>query len=156
MAHNVHGCALAVAVGGTVRGVLVLGASGSGKTTLVAETLARARALGRFARWVADDRVELERAGEAVVARPPPSLAGRVEVPFGAVSAVDFLPRCLLDAVVRLDGERPLRIPDVERTTTGVPGTGPLPLLRLPPQCAQAGAAALLAWLDAGCGQHDA
>jgi HPr kinase/phosphorylase len=55
------------------RGVLLLGPSGAGKSALALALIGRGAAL------VADDRVVLTRAGEALVARAPATLAGLVE-----------------------------------------------------------------------------
>ncbi len=56
------------------RGVLLRGPSGAGKSDLAL------RLVDGGAFLVADDRVDLERAGESVVARPPAPLAGLIEV----------------------------------------------------------------------------
>jgi HPr kinase/phosphorylase len=60
-----------VAVAG--RGLLILGPSGSGKSALAL----RMMAIG--ARLVADDRVDLSREADALVARCPAPLRGRIE-----------------------------------------------------------------------------
>jgi serine kinase of HPr protein (carbohydrate metabolism regulator) len=60
-------------------GILLRGASGSGKTRLGAEIIALARAGGRFADLVGDDRVHLEAAHGRLVARPVPAIAGLIE-----------------------------------------------------------------------------
>lgn len=61
-----------VAIGG--RGVMILGPSGAGKSDLAL------RLIDRGAELVADDRTILTRAGTAVVATCPPTIAGRIEV----------------------------------------------------------------------------
>ncbi len=66
---NLHASCVALAG----RGVLILGPSGSGKSALSLELMARGADL------VADDRVLLRRAGEALLARPPESIAGMIE-----------------------------------------------------------------------------
>lgn len=55
------------------RGVLILGPSGSGKSGLAL----RLMALG--AQLVADDRTELTREGDGLIARCPPALSGLIE-----------------------------------------------------------------------------
>jgi HPr kinase/phosphorylase len=66
---NLH----ATCVAAEGRGLLILGPSGSGKSALALQLMA----LG--ARLVADDRVDLERRGDEVVARCPPELSGLIE-----------------------------------------------------------------------------
>ncbi|PIY73077.1 MAG: serine kinase, partial [Rhodobacterales bacterium CG_4_10_14_0_8_um_filter_70_9] len=69
----IHASCVAWAVAGKARGLLILGASGAGKSALALELIALGAAL------VADDQVALRRVGEAVVAAPPPPLAGLIE-----------------------------------------------------------------------------
>ncbi len=63
--------ASAVAVDG--RGVLILGPSGSGKSSLALQLIALGGQL------IADDQVMLHRAGDAVIAAAPATLAGLIE-----------------------------------------------------------------------------
>lgn len=63
--------ATAVAISG--RGILILGPAGSGKSTLALELMATGASL------VADDRTNLARAGDQVLASCPPALSGRIE-----------------------------------------------------------------------------
>lgn len=72
-AETVHASCVAWLEKGRARGLLILGASGAGKSALALELIALGAAL------VADDRVALRRDGAAVVASPPPALAGLVE-----------------------------------------------------------------------------
>ncbi|MCE6958414.1 HPr kinase/phosphatase C-terminal domain-containing protein [Cereibacter sphaeroides] len=60
-----------VAVGD--RALLIMGPSGSGKSSLALELIALGAAL------VADDQTEVERRGDLLVARCPPSIAGMIE-----------------------------------------------------------------------------
>ena len=71
--------ATAVLVG--ARAVLIRGPAGSGKSRL-ALTLIEAALAGslRFARLVADDRVEIEASHGRLIARPASTLAGLIEV----------------------------------------------------------------------------
>lgn len=55
------------------RGVLICGPSGSGKSTLALELMARGATL------VADDRTELRREGDRLIARCPPAIRGLIE-----------------------------------------------------------------------------
>ena len=67
---NLHGSAVAFAG----RGVLILGGAGTGKSALALALIGRGAAL------VADDRVEIERRGGALIASAPAALAGLIEV----------------------------------------------------------------------------
>ena len=72
---NIH--ASCVLVG--PRALLVRGPAASGKSSLVLALLARARSERRFARLVADDQVFITAVGDALIARTPPTIAGRIE-----------------------------------------------------------------------------
>ena len=64
--------ASAIAING--RGVLIEGEPGSGKSSL-ALTL-----IDRGAMLIGDDGVALARKGEAIIASPPPNIAGKIEI----------------------------------------------------------------------------
>ena len=66
---QVHGSAIAL----NDNALLITGASGSGKSTLALEMIA----LG--AELVADDRVDLIRQGDAILASAPETIAGQIE-----------------------------------------------------------------------------
>ena len=66
---NIHGSCVAVAG----RGLLILGPSGAGKSALALQIMALGGQL------VADDRVELTRQGDEVIARCPVALRGLIE-----------------------------------------------------------------------------
>ncbi|HEY8566754.1 MAG TPA: HPr kinase/phosphatase C-terminal domain-containing protein [Beijerinckiaceae bacterium] len=92
-------------------GILIRGASGAGKSRLARRLVAGARAQGRFARLVADDRVALACCSGRIVARPVAPLSGLVEV-----RGVGLLPtRAEAAALVRLVVDclevRPDRLP---------------------------------------------
>ncbi|MEX2642614.1 MAG: HPr kinase/phosphatase C-terminal domain-containing protein [Acetobacterales bacterium] len=112
------------------RGVLILGRSGSGKSDLALRLLMQGAAL------VADDRVDLRFEGGAVVASPPPSLAGLIEIRgVGIVAAADIravaAAECVICLVVELVApEHVPRLPPQARCDLlGVS----LPVLRLAP-----------------------
>jgi serine kinase of HPr protein (carbohydrate metabolism regulator) len=95
--------ATCVAIGG--RGILIRGRSGSGKSDLAL------RLIDRGARLVSDDYTILDRDGERLRARPPKTIAGKLEV--RGVGIVDLppladVPVCLL---VELD-KAPERLPE--------------------------------------------
>ncbi len=67
---TIHATAVAI----RSRAVLLVGPSGSGKSDLAL------RLIDRGATLIADDRVVVTRVGERLLAAPPPTLAGRIEV----------------------------------------------------------------------------
>ncbi len=101
--------ASAVAVEG--RGLLILGASGAGKSGLAL----RLMALG--ARLVADDRVLVDRAGAALVARAPAALAGIIEARGIGLLRAEPIASAPLALAVDLDAESPARMPQSREIT---------------------------------------
>jgi HPr kinase/phosphorylase len=95
--------ATAISVAG--RGLLILGASGSGKSGLAL----RMMALG--AELVADDRVLLRRAGDALLARPPEALAGLIEARGVGLLSVPHRREAPLALAVDLDADFEARMP---------------------------------------------
>lgn len=85
-------------------GVLLRGPSGAGKSDLAL------RLLDRGARLVADDRVDLRRAGAAVVASAPATLRGLVEARGVGILRVPYLEsstiRLVVDLVAREEVDR--------------------------------------------------
>jgi serine kinase of HPr protein (carbohydrate metabolism regulator) len=61
-------------------GVMLRGPSGAGKSLLALELMARRALAGRAAWLVADDRLDLERAGPAILMHAPAAIAGLVEL----------------------------------------------------------------------------
>jgi len=98
---NLHGSAVAFAG----RGVLILGGSGTGKSTLALELVGRGAAL------VADDRVELERRGGALIASAPAALAGLIEVRGVGIVRLPAAPEAVLTLAVDLDRAPAARMP---------------------------------------------
>ncbi|MEM9011518.1 MAG: HPr kinase/phosphatase C-terminal domain-containing protein [Pseudomonadota bacterium] len=86
-------------------GLLILGASGSGKSTLALALMAHGAAL------VADERVQVLRQGEALLARPPAALAGLIEARGVGLLEVPYVVEVPLAAVVDLDRAEEMRLP---------------------------------------------
>jgi len=133
----------AVALG--EEGVLIRGAAGSGKSSLALALLAEWERRRLFAALVADDRTALEACAGRLVARPPPALAGRIEVRGAGILALRHVPAVRVTLVVDL-------LPDPERlppaaATAEVAGIV-LPCLSLRERAAACGALAVRACLD--------
>lgn len=126
-ARNIHATALVL---GTT-GILVTGPSGAGKSSLALGLIAAAQRSGCFARLVADDRVLLATAGGHLIAAPPPTLAGQVELRGTGVITVPYLKRAVLHLAIgpaALAG--PDRVPPAGETFQADTAAS-LPLLRL-------------------------
>jgi HPr kinase/phosphorylase len=131
-ADTVH--ASAVLVGSRV--VLIRGAAGSGKSRL-ALALIQSAATGAlpFARLVADDRVALEACHGRLVARPPETLAGLIEVRGVGIRRIAFEPIAVVGWVVDLGATDAVRLPDRAARETLISGVK-LPRLPLDPAAA--------------------
>jgi HPr kinase/phosphorylase len=70
----VHATCVALKEGRSWRALLLRGPSGAGKSDMAL------RLLEAGGRLVADDQTHLAKVGRALIATPPPSLAGRIEV----------------------------------------------------------------------------
>lgn len=88
------------------RGLLILGPSGSGKSSLALELMA----VG--AQLVADDRTDLRRDGDAVVASCPGPLAGRIEARGLGILTAEHSSPVSLSAIVDLGQHEPQRLPE--------------------------------------------
>ena len=100
-AGQVHGSA-AVLDG---KGVLVLGPAGAGKSSLVLALMTRG------ARLVADDRTDLTRRGDQVIAAPPATLAGKIEARNVGILAADYAAEAPLSLIVDLSQLEEDRVP---------------------------------------------
>ena len=112
--HNsaVHGSALVIGDAG----ILVRGASGAGKSSLVLRLIAAARAEGRFARLVADDRVVLSLRHGRILMRSPAVTRGLIEIRGGGLAKIEHLDGAVLRLIVNIDPDAP-RYPDEETGT---------------------------------------
>lgn len=116
-------------------GVLLLGPSGVGKSETALELVSRGHAL------VADDVVELERTGEALIGRAPAQIRHYLEIRGLGILYVPELygpqavvPECPIDLLCRLERDAPGR--EYERVGLERPreplGGVSLPVVRLP------------------------
>jgi HPr kinase/phosphorylase len=114
-----------VAVGS--HGILIRGASGSGKSTLCLQLIdGEGYGLGRKtlrARLVADDQVELFPRKGKLVARPPASLAGLIEIRGAGILAPTYKKSVILKLVVDLLPPTQVeRLPDQSDQQTEIEG----------------------------------
>jgi serine kinase of HPr protein (carbohydrate metabolism regulator) len=123
MSLSVHGTCVAV----ENVGCLLLGPPGSGKSDLALRLV-----MDHKARLVADDQVALERRTDRLIASPPATLAGLIEVRGLGVLQMAHRARATLGlAVVLVSPDEVERMPESEE---GVEYFGvALPLLRLAP-----------------------
>lgn len=100
----------------TGRGLLILGASGSGKSALALQLMA----LG--AQLVADDRTQLRREGEALLATCPPALAGLIEARGIGILQAPAVAEARVTLAVDLDRRETERLPQSRNITVlGLP-----------------------------------
>lgn len=112
------------------RAALIRGPAGSGKSRL-AWALIGAAATGRlrFARLVADDRIELAASHGRLLVRAPAALAGLIEVRGLGVRRVAFEPIAVAGLVIDLAATDSERIPAASAQIAEING---IPLPRLP------------------------
>ncbi len=120
--------ATAIAIGEA--GVLIRGASGSGKSTLALALIALAAQGNRFARLVADDRVELAAKGGRLVARPVAPLEGIIERRGLGLTPEPHTGAVVVRLIVDLSAEAPARMPEPEDLVDSLAGID-LPRLRM-------------------------
>lgn len=111
------------------RGVLLIGTSGSGKSDLAL------RLIDRGATLVSDDQTELAAQSGALLAAPPETIAGLIEVRGIGIVALPFLARAPVALAVRV-GEPVVRMPETGLTEAFI-GIA-IPLLRVDPHQASA------------------
>lgn len=125
--HEVNIHATAVAIG--CCGLLVQGESGSGKSTLAARMIAD-WPFGKV-RLVADDRVLLQRHGQAIVARSHAAISGSLEIRGEGIVRPPTLEAVVIRAILTLSPVHPNRLPEVAEKQASLLGLA-LPLVILP------------------------
>jgi len=127
-AATIHASAVLIGAGA----VLIRGPAGAGKSRLAFEFI-QAAAHGRlaFARLVADDRVHVAAAHGRLIARPPASLAGLIEIRGIGICRLPHEPLAVVRLVVDL-GAAAERMPQAAATETLLDGIR-LPRLAVAP-----------------------
>jgi serine kinase of HPr protein (carbohydrate metabolism regulator) len=126
------------------RGVLVRGPAGSGKSRLVLALLDCLHSSQlRFARLIADDRVQLAASHGRLLMRPAPALAGLIEVRGLGIRKLAWEPVAVASLVVDLAAADASRMPPRDLTVAEING------VRLPRLPVAADADALAAVLVA-------
>lgn len=104
--------ATCLAIGG--HGVLLLGPPGAGKSGLALRLIdgpgVGTGGAALHAQLVSDDQVAVRRDGDALMASPPPSIAGKLEVRGIGVVGLDHVPGIRLSLAIELGP--PERMPD--------------------------------------------
>ena len=118
-AKSIHASALVIGDAG----ILVRGASGAGKSSLTLALIAAARADGRFARLVADDRVVTSLRHGRIIMRPPSAIAGLVELRGAGLASIAYIDGALLRLIVDIDPAAP-RYPEEEARIAMIHGIG--------------------------------
>jgi serine kinase of HPr protein (carbohydrate metabolism regulator) len=98
---NLHGSAVQLAG----QGVIIFGPSGCGKSSLALELLRQVLRDGNQAWLIADDRVNIERRQDHLVASPPAPLAGLIEVWGSGIHTIEHIPFARLHLMVELVGQ---------------------------------------------------
>ena len=110
-------------------GVLIRGASGAGKTSLAFALVDAARRSGRYAAFVADDRVALTTMNGRLVARCPETIAGLAERRGHGIEEVEHVSAAVIRLVADLvDAGMVVRLPEAVEEEVEIDG------LRLPRQ----------------------
>jgi HPr kinase/phosphorylase len=119
-----------VALGGIA--VVLKGPSGSGKSDLALRFVLDSPA-GSDVRLVADDQLLVQRDGDRLIARPPATIAGQIEVRGVGIISLPYLPEAELRLVVQLSQPADVpRLPELGSETVELLNIA-LPVLRLAP-----------------------
>ena len=106
-------------------GLLIRGLSGSGKTSLALALVRDAVRSGCYARLVADDVVLVEALSGRLVARPHPTIAGKVERRGLGLLDVPHAPACVVRMIADIGGPGGMamaRLPEPSALLTSIAG----------------------------------
>jgi serine kinase of HPr protein (carbohydrate metabolism regulator) len=106
---TIHACAVVV----DGQGILILGKSGSGKSELALDLLDQCKLRGLSGALIGDDRINLSRQDNDVIATVPPQLAGLIEVRGSGIHNIEYVSSGKLHFAVRLvESSYAVRMPD--------------------------------------------
>ena len=105
MSETIHASTVAIERVGAWHAVLLAGPSGAGKSDLAL------RLIDRGARLVADDYTDLRTIDGRLIATPPPTIAGRIEVRGIGIVALPHMADVPVALIVTLD-QPPERMPE--------------------------------------------
>ena len=117
------------------RAILIRGPAGAGKSRLALDLIGAAQCgLIPFARLVADDRIQLAASHGRLLGRPPPALAGLIEVRGLGIRRLPHEPVAVIGLVVDLASPDAERLPGEAGREVAVAGII-LPRLAIGPGC---------------------
>jgi HPr kinase/phosphorylase len=116
--------ASAVVIGG--RALLIEGPPGSGKSSLALALIDRGAGL------IGDDAVTLEQLGGALIASPPPNIAGLIEMRGVGLLRLAIAAPAPVALMLALGGEVPVRLPETPLPTRSIGGVD-VPVLAFDP-----------------------
>ncbi|MEI8144955.1 MAG: HPr kinase/phosphatase C-terminal domain-containing protein [Alphaproteobacteria bacterium] len=117
------------------KAILIRGPSGSGKSRLALSLIDSAASRSgdlSFARLVGDDRVLVSVEHSSLIARPPPNIAGLIEIRGIGIRRMAFEAAAKIGLVVDLAASDAARLPEIEASDTEIEGIK-LPRLQIPP-----------------------
>lgn len=124
---NIHAT---VIVAGTA-GLAFVGPSGCGKSSIAFTCLAEARAQGKYAALIADDRVDVSLQNGRIVASRPAAIAGLIELRHAGIVNAASQKSAVIDACVMPIGAEADRMPEENEDHQLAFGIR-VPLLRIP------------------------
>jgi len=108
------------------RALLIEGPPGSGKSSLALALIERGAGL------IGDDAVTLTRAGDRLIASPPPNIAGLLEVRGVGLARLPVAPPAPVALILTLGGPPPPRLPEIPLPTREIAGLA-VPVLAFDP-----------------------
>ena len=126
-------------------GIMITGSSGSGKTSLALGLLERANSHQLLSAFISDDQAILREHNSRLVAKTPPTIAGKLELHGYGIIDLPYKKETTIDLVIEMCPEDTLdRMPEERFTTIN---NVQLPLLRVPIKHEAQSVRIVFAWL---------